>query len=266
MPLKIETLEVSTSEASPNKLPELARIRIERLRKLGTLTRAKIERVCGTPSAANQFINTAQKRGWLVATAWGEYSVPDERTLDLMTHIQNPALERFAAWASLIREHAGRHVAFAAPRIWRDTDLNVPHPMPVILLRPEDQDEQGTPPQWDAFQMDAQKPEPWRLVIPKNGHIDFLGLALRDVILLLRASRDPRWAQAARQLEARYGATPAMYDGLPRAEPPTEALRGQRTRKIGLGPPHRRRILAPPWYTDILRRSLYPVYGGPDLG
>ncbi|MFA5862034.1 MAG: hypothetical protein WDA16_10110, partial [Candidatus Thermoplasmatota archaeon] len=172
-------------------------------------------------------------------------------------------LRQLAAWATILREHAGRPIAFAAPRIIRETDLNETRPIPVVLLDPSDDIEHGTPPRWDAFQLDAQKPEKWRLSVKGKGHVDLLGLALRDVVLLLRASRDPRWGMAARQLEARHGAAPVVSDNLPRVESPQLALRGNKTRSIGLGPPHRRRLFAPPWYMDMLRHSLYPVYGGP---
>lgn len=255
-----ETFKVSASDVVTPPPPLVQR----RLAKLGSgrdITRERIVEVCETGSAANQFIDQARKRGWLVPVAWGKYRVPPRDVLDAMDRVGHPLYAQFAAWASLVHKHGERRVAFAAPRIWRDTELNLDSPLPVVLLDAADTEAKGTPPQWDAFQMDAQEPEPWKLELPGGKLVPFLGLALDDVVLLLRASRDPRFVQAARGLEARRGARPAVYDGLPRLEPPREAPRGARSESIGTGPPYRRRLLAPRWYMGSIRQSLNPAYG-----
>lgn len=258
---KTETFEISAGPVVTPP-PPLAQARLARLGYGKDVTREDVERVCETESAANQFIDAARRKGWLVPVAWGRYRVPPRATLDAMARLQHPTFQQFVAWATTIRTHAGRRVAFAAPRIWRDTDLNVDHPMPVVLLKPEDQEVQGAPPQWAAFHMDADEPEPWELVVPAHRPIRVLGLARDDVIALLRASRDPRLAQGARQLERKRSLRPSVFGGKPRLETPREAPRGNRSLNIGLGPPHRRRLLAPPWYMETLRRSLSPAFGG----
>jgi hypothetical protein len=252
-------LEVSVSNVVEPP-PELAQRRLASLGYNREVLRTDVERVCGTESAANQFIDTARKRGWLVPTAWGKYRVPSRRTVfELVSRIPHPTFALFAAWASTIRTVGPRKVAFAAPRLWRETSLSIDDPLPVVLLEPLDQDEHATPPQWDAFQMDAAS-EPWEL---RAGGFStrFEALALRDLIDLLRASRDPRFVLAARELEAKHGARSVAFDPRPRLDVPEPASRGNRTRKIGLGPPFRRRLLAPPWYMNALRASLNPVHG-----
>lgn len=260
---KAERFKVSAADVVAPPPPLVQR----RLAKLGSsrdVTRERIVEVCETESAANQFIDQARKRGWLVPIAWGKYRVPTRDVLDAMSHVAHPLYAQFAAWASLVREHAERRVAFAAPLIWRETELNVASPLPVVLLDAADTEAKGTPPQWDAFQMDAREPESWKLDLPGAKAIPFLGLAEDDVVLLLRASRDPRFVQAARGLEAKRGMRSVLHAGLPRIESPREAPRGGRSESIGTGPPYRRRLLAPPWYMESIRQSLDPVYG--DVG
>lgn len=141
----IEILKISASDMiSPP--PPLAQRRLAKLRSEGNVTRERVVEICESGSAANQFIDQARKRGWLVPVGWGKYRVPSREVLDAIGHVAHPLYAQFAAWASVLQTHGERRVTFAAPRIWRDTDLNVDMPLPVILLDPSDTIAKGTPP------------------------------------------------------------------------------------------------------------------------
>lgn len=255
-PPKMETFKVSTS-AVPAGWPPLVQQRVGELKPGKVVTRADVERVCGTPSAANHFIDQATRDGLLVPTGWGEYQVADAATIAIMSKIHHPAFRRFVAWARILTP---KGVLFAAPRLWRDTHLNIEHAMPVIAI-PKDRFVVGAPPQWDAFHMDLAGREAWELVVGDERVATFETPSLLDVTLLAWATRDGRWMEAADQL--REGFTKkqlaAWEHHVGRVQPPDIAPRGRAQRTtVKLGPPYRYALLAPPWYFELARQTLRP--------
>jgi len=94
--------------------------------------------------------------GALVPEAWGKYRVASEETIRLIARIGHTSLRRFVSWARHLPELAGDRVLFVAPNLWRDTELNVQRPMPLMPLAPDKRRLDGHPPQWDAFYMDVE--------------------------------------------------------------------------------------------------------------
>lgn len=254
-PLEMETFQVSVPSMPPG-FPDLFRRRLEELGPGEPVDRAALQELCGSPSAANHFLDKATKRGALVPVAWGEYRVASDRTLSLISRIDNAPIQRFISWARELPEVADDRVLFVAPWLWRDTDLNVTEPMPLIPLEAEDKIVEGAPPQWDAFHMDVEEERAWALVLGDEEAGTFETPGPLEVILILRASLDPRWKQAADDIDA--GVDGAMgAHGLGRELNRLDlkgAPRGQGTTRTGKGLPARRRLLAPPWYMDKVRK------------
>lgn len=244
---EIETFQVSI----PSVPPGFSQLFRQRLRDLGfgaRVERDALEELCGSESAANQFLAKASKMGALVPTAWGTYVVASEETIQLIARIGHPAFRRFVSWSRHLPELVDDEVLFVAPYLWRETDLNVDAPMPLIPLDPDQQTVEGHPPQWDAFYMDLEETRRWELEVGDEVVGEFATPGPLEVVLVLRASLDPRWRQASEAFPENRGAE-QLGDELGRLHL-GEAPRGASSTSIGVGPPHRRRLLAPPWYVE----------------
>ncbi len=250
-PNKMEIFQISIPSVPPG-FPRLFRQRLEELGPGQPVDRSLLEEICGSASAANHFLDQATDRGALVPVAWGEYRVAQAKTLGQISRIENPPIQRFVSWALELPDLAEERVLFVAPWLWRDTDLNVTDPMPVIPLDPDTEVVEGAPPQWDAFHMDIEGERPWTLVLGDEEAGSFLTPGPLEVELILRASLDPRWKQAADQLEGAGGAhgLGGEFNRLDLKGAP----RGTQTLRTGKGLPARRRLLAPPWYMDKVTR------------
>lgn len=246
-PSNMEALEVSVP-AMPPGLPRLFRERLEQIGPGEPVDRAGLEEVCGSASAANHFLDTAVDRGALIPVAWGEYRVARAKTLEQISRLENPPLQRFVSWSQELPEINDEPVLFVAPWLWRDTDLNVTEPMPLVPLDPDEDVVQGVPPQWDAFHMDVEEEREWTLLLGDEEAGTFSTPGPLEVVLILRASLDPRWKQAADQLGGAGGAhgLGSEFNRLDLKGAP----RGGQTLRTGKGLPARRRLLAPPWYMD----------------
>lgn len=249
----IETLNVSTGPV-PGTVPALMHDRLVRLGHGRTVRRADIVRVCRTETAANQFLDAASKRGFLVPVSWGAYRVVDEPTLLAMLATRNETYQRFIAWARTLPE-VEPSIHFLAPRLWRDTQLSVAEPLPLLPIPRGDLAVQGRPPQWGAFYFDVEKTQTWAVAAGRTRLAIFKTPSATDTALILRAATDPRWREAAMDVEEREGIrlAPALLN---RLEPPTEAPRGKRAKSLGIGPPARLRLLAPPWFMDLTREAV----------
>lgn len=248
-PSEMETFRVSVPGVAP-RFPRLFRRRLEELGPGEPVDRSRLEEVCGSESAANHFLDQATTRGALVPVAWGKYRVAGEGTLDLVSRIENPPIQRFVAWALELPEIAEEDVTFVAPWLWRDTDLNVAEPMPLVPLDPDEDVVQGACPQWDAFHMDLEDERAWRLVVGDEEVATFATPGRLEVVLILRASLDPRWKQAADEIGDRAsGGADGLGAELDRLDLKS-APRGSQTLRTGKGLPARRRLLVPPWYMD----------------
>lgn len=257
-PSEMETLDVSIP-AVPSRFPPLFRRRLEELGPGEPVDRARLEELCGSASAANHFLDQATTRGALVPVAWGEYRVPGNRTLELVSRIDNPPLQRFVAWARELPEIAGARLCFVAPWLWRDTTLNVTDPMPLVPLDPDEDVVEGACPQWEAFHMDVEETREWRLTVGGEDAGTFATPGRLEVELILRASLDPRWKAAADELDGSAAARGlgAELDRLDLEEAP----RGSQTLRAGKGLPARRRLLVPPWYMEkVTRRAAAAGY------
>ncbi len=241
----------------PSPPPAFPRLFRQRIRDLGygsQVDRDGLKELCGSASAANQFLDKAAKAGVLVPIAWGEYQVADERTLALISRVGHEPYQRFISWSRHLEDFAGRQVLFVAPYLWRDTELNIEEPMPLIPLTVDEQRVQGLAPQWDAFYMDVDEPRDWTLVIGEDEVATFRTPGPVEVVLLLMASLDSRWREAAGQIDGAPGAERLGQElNRMRAQP---APRGSGSKTIGMGPPHRRRFLVPPWYMDMIQDRL----------
>lgn len=254
-PLDMETFEVSTPAAPPG-FPRLFRARLDELGPGTTADRDRLEALCGSASAANHFLAEAADRGALVPVAWGTYRVAGAGTLGRIARIDNAPLQRFVSWARELPDLADGPVLFVAPWIWRDTDLNVTDPMPLLPLDPDQRTVAGAPPQWDAFHMDLAEPRTWRLRVGDDDAGTFRTPGPLDAVLILRASLDPRWEQAAEDLGR---ATDVDAEALTRELDRLEvrpAPRGNQGLRLVAGPPVRRRLLVPPWYLDKVTRRI----------
>lgn len=256
---RTETLKVSIPPAPPG-FPSLVR---ERIRDLGPgerVDRDRLEEVCGTASAANQFLHKAARNGLLVPVDWGLYEVADAETLHVLARVAHPVYRVFVAWSRVLPRCAKGRVLFAAPRIWRDTEINLETPMPVLALDPDQREVSGAPPQWDAFHMDVGAPERWRLALDGDvvQTVDVPGV--QDLVVLLGAglaAADPRWGEAKDRLEELLPNDAADHaDRELRSVLLGRAPRGRETERVGAGPPQRRRVLAPPWYMDTVERRV----------
>lgn len=250
---EIETFDISTPSPPPG-FPPLFR---QRLRDLGygsPVDREALEELCGSASAANQFLDKASKVGALVPTGWGEYQVADEGTLSLIARLGNQPYQRLISWSRHLDEIAGREVLFVAPYLWRDTELNIDEPMPLVPLGTDEMRVEGLPPQWDAFYMDVDEPKAWavRLDGEEVGTLSTPGPL--EVCLILLASLNPRWREAAAQIGGAPG-TDEVGQHLNRMRA-QEAPRGSGSKEIGAGPPHRRRFLVPTWYMEMIHDRL----------
>lgn len=246
-PSEMETFSLSVPDMPPGS-PRLFRQRLERIGPGEPVDRARLEEVCGSASAANHFLDKATDGGALVPVAWGEYRVAQAKTLEQISRLENPPLQRFISWSRELPELAEDPVLFIAPWLWRDTDLNVTEPMPLIPLDPEADVVDGAPPQWDAFHMDVEDRREWRLLLGDEKAGTFSTPGPLEVVLILRASLDPRWKQAADELGEAEGAE-ELGPELNRLDL-TAAPRGTETLRPGAGLPARRRLLAPPWYME----------------
>lgn len=259
---EIETFRVSIPPVPPG-FPRLFRQRLSDLGPGNEVDRQALEQLCGSESAANQFLAKASRMGALVPEAWGTYRVVSEETIQLISRLGHPALRRFISWSRHLPELAGEDVLFVAPYLWRETDLNVDRPMPLLALDADQQRVDGHPPQWDAFYMDLDEVRDWELVLGDDVVGAFATPGPLEVVLLLRASLDPRWRHAADSFLENRGA-----EGLGREMDRLdleEAPRGASSTSIGAGLPHRRRLLAPRWYVDKVderaRRSAFEEAG-----
>lgn len=253
---QMETFQVSTPPMAPG-LPDLFRRRLEDLGPGAPVDRPALEELCGSASAANHFLDEATKRGALVPVAWGEYRVAGERTLSLISRIDNAPIQRFVSWARELPDVSDDRVLFVAPWLWRDTDLNVTEPMPLLPLEADEEVVRGAPPQWDAFHMDVEEERSWELVLGDEEAGTFETPSPLEVVLVLRASLDPRWRQAADEIEAGEDDGDVDARALGRELNRLDlkgAPRGQATTRTGKGLPARRRLLAPPWYMDKVRK------------
>lgn len=256
-PVLRQTLEVFIPPAPPG-LPSTVRKRVKELGPGQYVTRGNVRETCGSEPAANHFIDHGTEQGVLVPTAWGEYRVADEDLLQILGRLANPVYRRFAAWARYLPEAWGGPVLFMAPRLWRDTDLNVTHPLPVIPFAGDAKSVAGSPPQWDAFFLDVTGVERWDLRIGGKTMGTFQTPTVCDTIVVLRASLDPRWSAAAADLlkDLRGTKRPTVNEILAalHLEP---APRGQnQKRSVGAGPPHRYRLMYPKWYGAMMRSRL----------
>lgn len=254
--VKPQTFNISSS-AIPAGFPPKTR---ERLRLLGlgaTVRRPDIIRVCGNKASADLFVQTAGRQGLLVPTAWGEYKIPGPNTIELLSRIGHASYRRFVAWALEIPKHEtlGRPL-FMAPRIWRDTRLNIESPVPVFGLDGLREEAPGTPPQLDAFYMDILDREEWSFSFDDKPVFDFEAPSATDAILLLRATLDPRWMEAATNIEetASEDDRRKVSETIMRLDPPSLAPRGHRSAALNFGPPLHHRIFGPPWYMEIIRQ------------
>lgn len=259
-PSGMETFEISIPGVPPS-FPRLFRRRLEELGPGEPVDRSRLEEVCGSESAANHFLDQATHRGALVPVAWGEYRVAQDRTLELVARIENPPIQRFVSWALELHDLSEEDLLFVAPWLWRDTDLNVTEPMPLIPLDPDEEIVEGVCPQWQAFHMDVEEERGWRLVLGDEEIGTFATPGVLEVVLILRASLDPRWKAAADGLSGGGGANGlgSEFNRLRLKEAP----RGSRTLRTGRGLPARRRLLAPPWYMDkVTERAPAEGYEG----
>lgn len=212
------------------------------------------------------FLAKGVRNGWLVPTGWNQYRIPNEHSLQLLGRIANPLHRRLVSWAAILPDEMGRKICFASPRLWRDTDLSVDNLLPVIPLRPREEDIPGLAPQWGAFYQDlVDSPELWRLEAGSERLTEFLVPAAPDVGLLLVASLDPRWRGAYHQLPGTT--SDQIRDRASRLGRPEQAPRGVQMARIGIGPPHRLRLLVPKWYLDnilqVTQESIFhQVLGG----
>lgn len=250
---EVETFDISTPSPPPG-FPPLFRQRIRDLGHGSPVDREVLEELCGSASAANQFLDKASKVGALVPTGWGEYQVADERTLSLIARVGHEPSQRFISWSRHLGEIAGREVLFVAPYLWRDTELNVTEPMPLVPLGREEERADGLPPQWDAFYMDVDEPRTWTVLLDGEEVGTFSTPGPLEVGLILLASLNPRWREAATQIEGMPG-TAELGQHLNRMRP-REAPRGSRSKDTGVGLPHRRRFLVPPWYMEMIQDRL----------
>lgn len=250
------TFEVYVPSAPPGFPPLMA----DRLQELGpgeTVDRGDVEEVCGTEAAAHHFLQTAQGRGVLVPAGWNRYRVPDESTLRLVGQTANQTLGRFIAWARTLPGIWDRPVTFLAPWLWRSTDLDVHRPMPVLALDPDAVEVPGAPPQWEAFHMDLDDPEPWKLAVGDADAGQVHVPTLPEAIALLRTGlvHDARWREAILALDAQLQDPAAVREVLAAIWHVDPAPRGNDSLRTGKGPPYRRRLLAPDWYMDHVRQA-----------
>lgn len=193
------------------------------------------------------FLAKAQALGLLVPIDWGTYRVADAATLRALSLVASPWARRLVAWARTLPEASPRPLAFLGPRLWRDTRLLVVDPMPILRLSPRDRWVDGVAPQWNAFFADLGTPPTWRLVAGDETLARVVVPNRFDTVLILRGAADPRWLEAALKMDSALPRTERR-----RAEAEArrlfvaEAPRGRRRARIGLGPPHRRRLLGPP--------------------
>lgn len=247
---QIETFGVSI----PSVPPGIPKLFGQRLRDLGfgnPVDRDVLKELCGSESAANQFLAKASKMGALVPTAWGEYRVASEGTIQLLSRTGHPVFRRFVSWSRHLPDLAEDQILFVAPYLWERTDLNVAKPMPLVPLDPDQRTLEGDPPQWETFYMDVEDIQRWELVLGDESIGRFATPAPLDIDLILRASLDPRWRHAADALPERQQTQrqPRALDRLHLDEAP----RGNTAMAIGVGPPQRRRLLAPPWYMQKVK-------------
>lgn len=264
----VETFNISTT-LMKRAVPLWIARRIERLGAGARTTRAELKKFCGTSHLANQFIDASTKLGLLVPTEWGHYEIPPAETLRALSRIPHPLHQRLVAWSAVLPRHFPRQVLFLGPRLWRDTELNALHPMPILQLDPDATRIQGAPPQWEAFHLDFEDHDRWQVVVDGDGIVEIGVPQSLDVALLLFAGLayvDPRWR----------GVAEGFVDDLSRREAKAlqsdlaavgvwPAPRGQANLSIGLGPPYRRRLLVPRWYHDSVQRglpSLHRLVGG----
>lgn len=244
---EIETLHISI----PSVPPGFSKLFRQRLKDLGfgtSVDRDALEELCGSASAANQFLAKASKMGALIPEAWGRYVVASEETIQLIARLGHPTFRRFVSWSRHLPELTDDEVLFVAPYLWRETDLNVEAPMPLIPLARDQQTLDGHPPQWDAFYMDTDDTREWELAFDEEIVSTFATPGPLETVLILRASLDPRWRQAADAILETQDAQ-RLDDELNRLHL-EEAPRGTSSTSIGAGLPHRRRLLAPPWFID----------------
>lgn len=250
---KVESFEVSTPSPGPG-FSRLFRQRIRDLDPKETIDRERLKWLCGTASAANQFLDKASKAGVLIPTGWGEYRLADDETLALIARVGLDPYRQFISWHRHLPDIAGRNILFVAPFLWAWTDLNIQTPMPLAPLGEDEDQAKGLPPQWEAFYMDVDETLEWNLVVDGDEVGSFQTPGRLEVVLLLRASLNPRWRQAANRIEG-GPSSKELADELGRMNP-QEAPRGSTSTHIGLGPPHRRRFLAPPWFMDMIKTRL----------
>jgi len=232
---------------------------IERLAKLGwgaDVDRARAEQVCGTASAANQFLDKASRTGFLVPIAWGTYRVVDVETFEQMKRVPNPAFQRFIAWAKILPTIEPK-IAFLAPRLWRDTDLSEEGSLPIVPLTRSEKEAPIFTPQWEALAADVAKPESWDIVIAGDRMATCKVPTAADTAALLRETLDPRWIAAATEIDRRAPKTQRL--GAPNRAIVTPAPRAREGRNIGLGLPTLRRIVAPRWYIEARLRGVSEV-------
>lgn len=231
------------------------RLFTERLAQLGwgkDVDRAKAEKVCGTASAANQFLDKAATSGFVVPTGWGVYRVVEQDTFETMKRVPNPAFQRFIAWSAVL-PHVAPGITFLAPRLWRDTDLSEERPLPLVPLSPEDAQAPLLPPQWEALAADVKRTETWRILVAGEDVGACAVPSATDTAALLRETLDPRFAEAAAELERR--ARKSDLKTPPKRAIVTPAPRARDARNIGIGLPTIRRIVAPRWYIDARLRG-----------
>lgn len=237
-----EIFEISPPVAPPG-IPELARRRLEKLGPGNAFTRKEAADVCGSPSSANLFLDEAKSNGWIVPAGWGSYRVPDVQTLHTVGRIANPTFARFVAWARTLQ---APRLAYAGPRIWRDTALNEARPMPVRVLRPDESAVEGSPAKWRAFIMDVETLEAWEIRMAGETLATFHVPGVLDSAVLLSAAVAPRWRDAAHGLPGVDAE--AVDDRMRRLRVVGRSPGEDRVQRLGVGPPTAVRLVVPTWF------------------
>lgn len=199
----MESLKAVSLDLAVHDRPTIpTRLDWKRLETLGygrRVDRRRLKSVCGTASAANQWLDKASKEGLLVPVAWGEYYVVEERTVEMMRWTANRAHRRMLSWAITLPKTMHRDVTFMAPWVWRETDLAWSQPAPVV---PFDGTEERAPAPLGAFGYSVHDTESWSCRVGALEPAAIRVPSRMDAAILLGANADPRWQEAAARIAA----------------------------------------------------------------
>ncbi|MBI2076804.1 MAG: hypothetical protein HYT80_00325 [Euryarchaeota archaeon] len=241
-----------------------------RIRSLGfgqRADRADLERLCGSHSAANHFIDKTTSVGLLVPIEWGSYQVPSEATIDWLGRMANPVQRRFLSWVRTLPALSKRSVAFFAPRVWRFSDLSLDEPAPVLRLAPSESTAARPTAQWGAFLYDLGEPETWAVRLGDETVAKVPVPGWFDSLVLARSNADPRW-RAATSRWTEHLTAPQVQ----RLEKSLATLHRIGNPKpilpimLGHGPPHRQRLVTPAWFENLHRDALEAIARGLHAG